>query len=150
MVQGAPYGICRVSAQGRLFNANPAFGDVLGSVQQADLLEMNLDRDVFREPGGRLEIEAERGEIYEGVEVTWNRKDGVPVRVRLSGRPVRDPEWPSTCYEIVAENITEQRELEKQLRQAQKMEAVGRLAGGVAHDFNNLLMVIQGHTELML
>ena len=97
-----------------------------------------------------MKIEAERGEIYEGVDVTWNRKDGVPLRVRLSGRPVRDPEWPSTCYEIMAENITEQRELEKQLRQAQKMEAVGRLAGGVAHDFNNLLMVIQGHTELML
>ncbi len=78
------------------------------------------------------------------------RKDGTFFWESASISPVRDASGAITRFIGVKEDITAQRAMEDQLRQAQKMESVGRLAGGVAHDFNNMLEVIIGHAELAM
>lgn len=91
-----------------------------------------------------------RGEKVVQFETIRRRKDGrqIPVAVTLS--PIRDPNGGTAGVAAIARDITERKRMEETLRQAQKMETVGRLAGGVAHDFNNLLAVILGYSELIL
>ena len=152
LVENAPYGIYRSNPQGRLLDANPAMVTMLGYASQAELLAIDPVRDIYQDPGdlARLIQKCEDEERFRGLEVTWTRKDGSPIALRLSGRPVRDRDGAIACLEVFAEDLTEWRHLEARLRQGEKMEAIGSLAGGVAHDFNNLLMVIRGFTELLL
>ena len=88
-----------------------------------------------------------RDKHFKDVEVEWKRKDGAFITVRCSGWPVKDES--NTYIEVFAEDVTERRVLERQLRIASKMEAVGRLSGGIAHDFNNLLGVIIGYIQVI-
>jgi two-component system cell cycle sensor histidine kinase/response regulator CckA len=150
LVENAAYGIFRTAPDGRFLDANNALAAMLGYGSATDLLAVNIST-VYARPEAREPLVAAtvaKG-FAEGLELEWVRKDGQPLMVRLSARLIREPNG-AQYFEGIVENVTEWRALETQLRQAQKMEAVGRLAGGVAHDFNNLLMVIKGHTELLL
>jgi signal transduction histidine kinase len=83
------------------------------------------------------------------MEVEWSKSDGERILVRLSGRPVFDESGSLDGLEIIADDITERRVLEAELRQAQKMQALGELTGGIAHDLNNMLTVVTTNLELM-
>ncbi len=83
-------------------------------------------------------------------EVTNKAQDGRLVYVQSSVSPVLNEQGAITGFLAIQRDVTERKRLEQQFLQAQKMEAVGRLAAGVAHDFNNLLTIINGHSELML
>jgi PAS domain S-box-containing protein len=88
----------------------------------------------------------QRVEYFESVRVT---KDGRHLNVSISVSPIHDSEGKVVGASAIARDITAQKRVEDQLRQSQKMEAVGRLAGGVAHDFNNLLGIVTACSELL-
>ena len=90
------------------------------------------------------------GEAIPAHEASYSRKDGSAISLRLSAAPLRGIESDATGALLVFEDVTERKMLETQLFQSQKLESIGRLAGGVAHDFNNLLTIINGYADMAL
>ncbi len=90
-----------------------------------------------------------RGEIVEQMETARRRKDGQLVQVSLMISPILDSSGKVVGCSKIARDITERKLLERQLRQSQKMEAIGQLTGGIAHDFNNLLAIVIGNLGLL-
>ena len=125
---------------------------MLGYSSKEELLTRNLSRDIYELPADRrsiLDSFGANGRVS-GHEVNWKRKDGKIIVVRVSGGAFRRQDGSFSHFEVIVEDVTERRSLEAQFRQAQKMEVVGLLAGGISHDFNNLLGVILGNADLLL
>jgi PAS domain S-box-containing protein len=89
------------------------------------------------------------GGAVQNVQMKWQHREGRSLEIVYSGAPVRDGSQRISGAVYIAEDVTEKHKLERQLAQAQKMEAVGQLTGGVAHDFNNILTVITGTIEIL-
>ena len=150
LIENSPLAIVVHDAEDRVQMCNPAF-ERLFLYRQEEIVNAQLD-DLIKtvESPGEPEEITQRVLAGETLHVTTRRrrKNGTIVDVELYAVPLMAQGAPRAAYGLY-QDITARVALESQLRQAQKMEAVGRLAGGVAHDFNNLLMVIKGHTELL-
>jgi PAS domain S-box-containing protein len=149
LVENAVTGMCVVTSAGRFLEVNRALADILAFSSQEDLLATPL-QEVYPTPQDRrspLEVVARLPE-FRGIPATLMRQDGVLVEVRLSGRRVEHKDS-EVVWEVIVEDVTELTRLQTQSLQAQKMEALGRLAGGVAHDFNNILTIVQGQADLL-
>lgn len=147
--ENASMGIAVVTEDGTFIDVNQALADLLGYPSRQALLATPVV-NIYPTPDARRRHIEQHGhkDRFRGISTTWVRRDGEALHVRLSGRAVtfRDSR---RGWEIFVEDLTEVTRLQERYAQLERMEALGRLAGGVAHDFNNLLTVVQGQADLL-
>ncbi len=153
VVEQTADGIVIYDDKGYIQYVNPAFEQITGYAKKEVLgnrpffwlQKSKLEKVDKKKILGRLF----RGEKWQG-HVQGMKKDKTPIEIDLSVAPVFSKKGEISNFVSVTRDMTEKLSLEHQLRQAQKMEAVGTLAGGIAHDFNNILMAIIGYSEMMM
>lgn len=151
IVRASPVAIVALDPQGRVTAWNNASEQMFGwTAQEVESLPLPIvPADKTDEYQESLETVL-GGAVFADKETKRQRKDGTLLDVSLSVAPLRDAEDRVAGVLAVYADVTERKRLEAQLLQSQKLESIGRLAGGVAHDFNNLLTVINCYTDLLL
>ncbi len=146
-----PIGIYETTAEGRFVSVNPSLVRLLGYQSEQDLLAMPDVGALYARPDLRDQFKAalDSTESIVDFETIARTRDGRELVVLETAYAVRDDTGAIRSYQGTVTDLTDRRRLEEQLLQAQKMEAIGRFAGGVAHDFNNLLTVITGYAEMI-
>jgi PAS domain S-box-containing protein len=137
---------------GKLIDMNPAGIELFGFTSKEEILNADIGGDLYANPQDREYFKnaiQEQGFVKD-YELGVRRKDGEKFVVLLTAIEVRDEEGRLVAYLGIMRDITEKKKLEKQLERAQKMEAIGMLAGGVAHDLNNILTGLTSYPELLL
>jgi PAS domain S-box-containing protein len=147
----APIGIVRTDSEGHIIYSNPSMKKITGTPAP----ELTGERWIklihpedFEEVTKVIERATKTGSLF-SLEHRVLTLQGKTLWVRALGTPLKSPDDVFLGHVGTVEDITEQKNLEAQLRQAQKMEAVGQLAGGIAHDFNNILSAIVGYAYLL-
>src|SRR5258708_23101648 len=154
-------GIYQSPPEGQYLNVNPALATMYGYESPEALVAevRDIERDIFVDPTVRNQFKSlieSQGRVI-SLEYQVRRRDGVAIWISENARVVRDRRGRVLYYEGTIQEITARKNaetakerLENQLRQSQKIEAIGTLAGGIAHDFHNILGAIIGYTELAL
>ncbi len=148
----AAWGVAIVSPDGeRLEEVNPAFARAHGFAPEE--LKGRSVHELFA-PHRHAELPAQLALVRTTGHHIWEsehvRKDGSVFPVLMDLAEIRDGEGRLLCYAGTVQDLSDRKRADEQLRQAQKMDAIGRLAGGVAHDFNNMLMIILGFSDFLV
>jgi len=138
--------------EGKVIYFNPAFTRLFGWSLEECLnkkMEVFVPEDAWHETKKMIK-KVLAGEWFTGIETWRYHKKGKIIPVNISGAIYKDKDGNPIGSVINLRDISDQKKMEAQFQQAQKMESVGRLAGGVAHDYNNALTAIMGYTELAM